>query len=137
MRMLGVAPLVALLLLVALPLIAHGWDRGDVDRFATLPAGTSHPEGITVDRQTGDVYVADFEATGSAGHVVVFDPKGRLLRTLTLTTQTAPPPSSLLLGLDFHLTSGAVVVIDLGNARVLNVHMSTGASTVIMAVSGA
>ncbi len=76
MRMLRATPLVTLLLLVALPLTAHGWDRGDVDRFATLPAGTSHPEGITVDRQTGDVYVADFEATGSAGHVVVFDPKG-------------------------------------------------------------
>jgi hypothetical protein len=88
MSMLRATPFVTLLLLVALPLTAHGWDRGDVDRFATLPAATSHPERITVDRQTGDVYVADFEATGSAGHVVVFDPKGRFLRTLTLTTKT-------------------------------------------------
>jgi sugar lactone lactonase YvrE len=136
MRMLRVAPLVTLLLLVALPLTARGWDRGDVDRFATLPAGASHPEGITVDRQTGDVYVADFEATGSAGHVVAFDPKGRFLRTLTLTTKTTPQPSSLLLGLDFHPTTGAFLVIDFGNARVLNVDKFTGASTVFMTVTG-
>jgi len=134
--MLRVTPLVTLLLLVALPLTARGWDRGDVDRFATLPAGASHPEGITVDRQTGDVYVADFEATGSAGHVVAFDPKGRFLRTLTLTTKTTPQPSSLLLGLDFHPATGAFLVIDFGNARVLNVDKFTGASTVFMTVTG-
>ena len=136
MRMLRATRLVTLLLLVALPLPAQAWDRGDVDRFATLPAGTSHPEGITVDRHTGDVYVADFEVTGSVGHVVVFGPNGRFLRTLTLTTNTVPQPSSFLLGLDFHPATGAFLVIDFGNARVLNVDKFTGASTVFMTVTG-
>ncbi len=136
MRMLRATRLVTLLWLVALPLPAQAWDRGDVDRFATLPAGTSHPEGITVDRHTGDVYVADFEVTGSVGHVVVFGPNGRFLRTLTLTTNTAPQPSSFLLGLDFHPATGAFLVIDFGNARVLNVDKFTGASTVFMTVTG-
>jgi len=54
---------------------------------------------------------------------VVFGPNGRFLRTLTLTTNTAPQPSSFLLGLDF-IRRPRVLVIDFGNARVLNVDSS-------------
>jgi sugar lactone lactonase YvrE len=136
MRMLR-ATLVSLIVFVALPFTVNAWDRGDVQRFATLPAGTSHPEGITVDRNTGEVYVADFEAgSNSNGHVVVFNRNGRFRRTLTLTTAAAPQPSSLLLGLDFHPRTGALLVIDFGNARVLKVDQFTGASTVFITVTG-
>jgi hypothetical protein len=33
------------------PLNAAAWDRGDVDTFATLPAGDVNPEGITADKK--------------------------------------------------------------------------------------
>src|SRR5262245_18662943 len=134
--------LVVLSLTFVVPLTSEAWDRGEVERFATLPPGTSHPEGITVDRPNGDVYVADFEPGGTAGHVVVFNENGRLLRTLTLTIAptTANPtptqPSSFLLGLDFHPTTGALLVIDFGTARVLKVDQFTGVSTVFMTVPG-
>ena len=48
--------LITLLVVLALvPLTAHAWDRGPVERFATLPQGEHHPEGITVD-DAGNVY---------------------------------------------------------------------------------
>ena len=39
-----------------------GWDRGKVERFATLPPGEAHPEGIAVDRD-GNVYVVTVAQT--------------------------------------------------------------------------
>jgi len=74
--------LVVVVLLLALPpLTAHAWDRGSLQSFATLPAGTSHPEGIAVDR-SGNVWVADFDVTKSSGpgDVLAFRPDGKLLR---------------------------------------------------------
>ncbi len=46
--------------------------RNPATTFAKLPPGTANPEGITVGPD-GDVYVANFDVAGSAGHVVVFD----------------------------------------------------------------
>jgi len=45
---------------------AFAWDRGEAKRFATLPAGTAHPEGIAVDAH-GNVYVADFGVSKASG----------------------------------------------------------------------
>jgi len=95
--------------------------RNPATTFAKLPPGTANPEGITVGPD-GDVYVANFDVAGSAGHVVVFDGNsGRLLRILTLTTATNPQPSNFLLGLDFHPTTHELLVIDFGRANVLSV----------------
>ena len=106
---------------------SQAWDRGEVDTFATLPAGTAHPEGITIDPQKGDVYVSDFDVSagsGQVGNVVVFDKKGRFLRKLDVRGSSA-----LLLGLAFHPQTHALLVIDYASHRVLNVDPATGAST--------
>jgi sugar lactone lactonase YvrE len=111
-----------------LPLDAAAWDRGKVERFATLPAGALNPEGITVDRHTGDVYVTGFNPTGvGAGQIYVFDDDGRFKRTITVS-----PSSSALLGLDFHPTTHALLVIDIGAGNVLDVDPRTGAASVFM-----
>ena len=56
---------------------AQAWDRGKVERFATLPPGEAHPEGICVDRE-GNVYVVTVAANKpetSGGTLIVFDPE--------------------------------------------------------------
>ena len=40
---------VTLLLLLGTPVAVQAWERGKVERFATLPPGEAHPEGICVD----------------------------------------------------------------------------------------
>jgi hypothetical protein len=35
---------------VLFPLQAAAWDRGEVETFATLPAGNANPEGIAADK---------------------------------------------------------------------------------------
>lgn len=111
---------------LAAPPSSHAWDRGDVDTFATLPAGTANPEGIAIDPQKGDVYVADLDVSGNTtvGNVVVFDRKGRFLRKLDVSGS-----STLLLGLAFHPQTHQLLVIDYGSHKVLRVNPTTGAAT--------
>ncbi|MGI9025914.1 MAG: SMP-30/gluconolactonase/LRE family protein [Burkholderiaceae bacterium] len=125
--------LVLVVSIFALPQ-AHAWDRGEVMRFATLPAGATHPEGIAADFQ-GNFYVADFAVGGTAsgvGQIVVLDRDGRTRRVLDISGS-----STLLLGLDFHPITRALMVIDFGGGKVLRVDPDTGASSVFMTVSGA
>jgi sugar lactone lactonase YvrE len=109
---------------------AAAWDRGTVERFATLPTGAPHPEGITVDRH-GDVYVTGFDPSGTTGpgKVYVFDDDGQLQRVLEPTGA-----SSALLGLSFHPISHELLVIDFGAGKVLRVDPHSGAATVFTAV---
>src|SRR5882672_5756872 len=98
---------------------AAAWDRGKVERFATLPTGAANPEGITVDRH-GDVYVTTFAVTGTPpGRLFVFDDDGQLKREVQVAGS-----SNLLLGVGFHKigASEELLVIDFGAGRVLRVN---------------
>ncbi len=112
-------------LLLVLPLHAAAWERGHVERFATLPAGAANPEGIAVDRH-GDVYVTGFNPTGAGiGKVYVFDDDGHLKRVLDVSGA-----SSALLGIAFHPDTRELLVVDIGQARVHRVNRFNGEATV-------
>ena len=116
------------------PLEASAWNRLEATRFATLPSGSNNPEGIAADFQ-GNFYVSDFAVGGTPGglgQVVVFDRDGEHRRTLNVAGS-----STLLLGLDFHPHTRALLVIDFGAGKVLRVNPETGASSVFMTVTGA
>src|SRR5688572_71292 len=89
---------------------AAAWDRGHVDRFATLPAGAAGPEGITVDRH-GNVYVTTFFA-GSKGtateNLYVFDSHGKLKSKARVQGSSRD-----LLGIDFNPVTGDLLVADI------------------------
>jgi sugar lactone lactonase YvrE len=113
--------------LVLCPLDASAWDRGSVQKFATLPAGDANPEGLTVDAR-GNVYVTTFRPAappGTQGRLIVFAPSGRLVRAVDVVGS-----SSALLGLAFHPTTGALLVLDLGHSQVLSVDPSSGMATI-------
>src|SRR5690348_17694297 len=96
------------------PLAALAWDRGDVERFATLPAGSPAVEGITLDK-AGNVYAPTFDPSGHhPGQLIVFDKGGNLVRAVDIAGA-----STALLGLDFHPTTGKLLVIDFGAGKVL------------------
>lgn len=113
---------------VLVPLDAAAWDRGAVQRFATLPPDALNPEGIIVERHTGDVYVTGFNPTGAgSGKIYIFGDNGHYKRTLTVSGS-----SSALLGLAFHPDTHALLVIDIGAGNVLDVDPHTGASSPFM-----
>src|SRR5215813_3288832 len=135
------AALMSLFLVASLLLtpVAHGEqtasNRTAAEIFAILPDGSTGPEGLTVGAD-GNVYVATFGfnqngGVSGPGQLFVFNPEGDLLRQVSIVGS-----SPHLLGLAFHPTTGALLVIDFGAGKVLNVNPVTGASTVFMSVTG-
>ena len=125
----------ALMLLASNISPARAFDDG-TDTFAVLPNGATGPEGLTIGPDN-NVYVTTFgfNATGGVagpGKIYVFNSHGTLLRTLSVAGSTAN-----LLGLAFHPTTHALLVIDNGGSKVYNVNPMTGAATVFMTVTGA
>jgi DNA-binding beta-propeller fold protein YncE len=122
-----------LLAVTLAPIAAPAFERGKVERFATLPPGEAHPEGIAVDRE-GNVYVVTVAANKpetSEGTLLVFDRKGKHLRTVGIAGS-----SRLLLDVRFHPQTSQLLVIDYQCAKVLAVDPMSGASSVFMTVTG-
>ncbi len=116
---------------------AAAFERTKAELFATLPDGATGPEGLAV-ASNGDVYVATFGLNASGpvsgpGQIYVYSDNGKLLRTLTVTG--VPGATNQLLGLGFHPSTQAFLVIDFGSARVLNVNPQTGSASVFMTVT--
>ena len=131
-------PLVSRILLATLLLTAFltppadAWFRTPATRFASLPPGAAHPEGITVD-DDGNVYVTTFAVEGTAtgnGQLYVFSKHGRLLRQVNVAGS-----STLLLDLAFHPKSNKLLIIDFGGAKVLTVDPVSGTSEVFTDLS--
>jgi sugar lactone lactonase YvrE len=125
--------ILTLLLLLATTITVRAGDRGTVERFATLPAGEAHPEGICIDAE-GNVYVVTVGANKpqtSGGTLIVFDPHGKHLRTVMI-----PGSTPWLLDLRFHPQTGQLLVIDYKAANVLSVDPKTGESSMFMTVTG-
>jgi sugar lactone lactonase YvrE len=131
LRLVGISLLTCFVLF---PLQAAAWDRGEVETFATLPAGSANPEGITADKQ-GNIYVTTFNPTapaGTLGRLIVFNRHGQLVRDVAVQGS-----SSALLGLDFHPITHALLIIDFGASKVLSVNPVNGHSGVFTTVTGA
>lgn len=112
---------------------AVAWDRGAVQRFATLPPGALNPEGIAVDPANGDVYVTGFNPTGAGqGQIYVFGSNGQGKGVLTVSGS-----SSALLGIAFHPDTHALLVADIGAGNVLDVDPNTGTSTLFAPIGPA
>jgi len=132
MRLVSRALLAALLVVVFLAPPAHAWFRTPATRFATLPAGAAHPEGIAADSH-GNIYVTTFAVEGTpsgTGQLFVFSPHGRLLRQVSVAGS-----STLLLDLAFHPQTGALLVIDFGGAQVLKVDPVSGHSEIFTSLA--
>ena len=135
MRALSRPIFVALLMLMLFPLQAVAWERGHVSTFATLPAGATPPEGITVDLH-GNVYVTTFGfpasgPTATPAQLIVFDRHGKLLRQLTIAGA-----SPHLLGVAIHPMTHELLAVDFGAGRVLRVNPLTGASALFTSIGG-
>lgn len=120
----------AVLALLCFPLYAGAWNRGEVKRFATLPDGAMHPEGVTVGPH-GKIYVSTFFGGGTEGQIFVFSRNGKLVRQLTVAGS-----SPGLLDLAFHPMTGELLVLDLGGAQVLKVNPYNGMSDVFATIPG-
>jgi len=120
----------AVLALLCFPLYVGAWNRGEVKRFATLPDGAMHPEGITVGPH-GKIYVSTFFGGGTEGQIFVFSGNGKLVRQLNVAGS-----SPGLLDLAFHPITGELLVLDLGGAQVLKVNPYNGISEVFATIPG-
>ncbi len=129
MKRMNVLAVTALFAFAIVSLPAQAWIRSPATTFATLPAGATPAEGITVGPD-GTVYVTTFGfpatgATSDPGRLIAFDRHGNLIRQVVITGATPH-----LLGLAFHPTTRELLVLDFGAGKVLRVNPTSGASSV-------
>jgi DNA-binding beta-propeller fold protein YncE len=121
----SVAALASLAALLVTAAPADARERPPATIFAVLPDGSTGPEGLTVGSD-GNVYVTTFGFNASDpvdgnGRLFVFGPDGRLRRQVAIAGSSVH-----LLGLAFHPTTGALLVLDFGSGQVLRVDPATG-----------
>ncbi len=110
-------------------------DRDAVHRFATLPNGVRFPEGITADRESGEVYVGTFDFGPNANKLLRFDRHGQLIAQVDFGA--AP-----LLGLAFDRRHEKVYIANFGGSKIQRIKAAFHAKTpvedvAIMPVIGA
>ncbi len=110
----------AALALVVLSASSGRANRAEVERFATLPPGPGHPEGIAADAQ-GNIYVATFDFT-TQNKIHIFRRNGKLRGSITLASGVVP------LGMEFD-AAGNLFVADFGNGKVLKFTPPFGSSS--------
>jgi sugar lactone lactonase YvrE len=100
-------------LLLFVGILATHADEGGVVRFATLPPGPGHPEGIAADAK-GNIYVAtfDFSPSPPPNVIHIFGKNGRLLDTIPLQGAALP------LGLAFD-AAGNLYAANFGGGNVI------------------
>jgi DNA-binding beta-propeller fold protein YncE len=76
-------------------------------KFAVMPEGATHPEGITINPSNGDVIVGTFGAFGASINLVRFSSEGDLLASITI-------PDAILLGIGYNPDDGKIYLC---NAR--------------------
>ncbi len=84
--------------------------RDKVERFATLPDGVRHPEGITANPVNGDVFAGTFDVPPDVKHpnkLLRWDRDGRLIAMIDFGNQP-------LLGLDFDRHNQKVYLLNAG-----------------------
>lgn len=109
-----------------LPGTVFAWDRGEAKTFAHLPDTSTNPEALTADSE-GNIYASTF----FSGEVHRFSPKGELVNTILVT-----PSSGSLLDLAFHPHTNALLVVDFGGQKVLEVNPVTGSATTFADIPG-
>ena len=104
--------------------IAFADDRedGDVQDFATLPAGVRYPEGITANPATGDIFVATFDFGPNANKLMRFDRRGNL----TAMRDFGGTP---MLGLGF--AGGKVYILNVGLSKLQRIVANFGSTTAV------
>ncbi len=105
--------------------------RDAVQRFATLPDGVRHPEGITANPANGDIYASTFDAPpgNNPNKLLRWDRNGKLVALRDFGNEP-------LLGLDFDRHNQKVYVLNVGafaggKSRVQRIAANFSASTVV------
>src|SRR5437870_4797222 len=118
--------LLVLVMLLAFAIPVQARDGG-VSRFATLPPGPGHPEGIAADA-AGNIYAATFEFPPAPNKIHAFGPNGKLKFSISIDFS----PLGMIIGSD-----GGLWVTDFGNGRAVKFLPPATLATFAESITGA
>lgn len=116
----------ALFLNLIISSAAFAWDRGETETFALLPHNSINPEALTADAN-GNIYASTF----FGGEIHRFSSNGQLVKSITVN-----PSSGSLTDLAFHPLTNALLVIDFGGKKVLQVNPVNGNASTFAEIPG-
>jgi sugar lactone lactonase YvrE len=91
-------------------------------RFATLPADTRYPEGITANPKTGDIYVGTFDFGPNQNQLLRFNRKGKLSAKKSFD-------NTPMLGLAFNPVDGKVYIANFGMSQIQRIEADFSADS--------